>query len=293
MKIAFIGKFKRMDDEEYIALGFEKLGHEVKRIEDTTFSVEICNEIHKFKPDLVLWPKLRVDNPEMVVQFCKVHKYKTACWVFDLYFGYHREYQLKSHPAFKADYVFSTDGGHQEAFEALGINHFCVRQGIVNEECFLAPLDRPKGVVFVGTDNPMNPYRTEMITAVNKMTRDFEWIGRGDPQECRGVDLNLLYSRKKIVVGDSVYSPYYWSNRVVETLGRGGFLIHPDVEGIKEEYPDLVTYPRGDFAELRRLIQEYTENDTLRESLVKKNFEWVRDHYTVEKKCAELLSYIK
>jgi hypothetical protein len=235
MKIAFIGKFKRMDDEEYIALGFEAIGHTVLRIEDSTPALDICAQLKEV--NLVLWTKLRVDNPSLVVAHCKLRDLKCACWVFDLYFDYHREYQLATHPAFKADYVFTTDGGHQKEFEALGINHHCVRQGIANSECYLEPLVAPKGVIFVGTDNPMNPYRTEMISSVKKYSSEFEWIGRGDPTEVRGTDLNKLYARKKIVIGDSVYSPRYWSNRIVETLGRGGFLIHQTSQVSRRSIP--------------------------------------------------------
>lgn len=296
MKIAYIGKFQRMDDEEYIALGFEKIGCEVVRIEDR--SPDICYELDKAKPDLVLWAKLRVDNPAVVVAHCKKKGYKTACWVFDLYIGYHRENQLTAHPAFKADYVFTTDGGHQKEFEALGINHFCVRQGIANSECYLEPLsdtqkDRPQGVVFVGTDNPLNTYRTDMISEVRKYVPSLKWIGRADPSEMRGTDLNKLYAKTQVAVGDSVYSPYYWSNRIVETLGRGGFLIHPDVPGLKEEYPHLVTYPRGDWVRMKNTVCYYLMYEDKRRELVQKNFEWVRDNYTVDKKCAELLSHIK
>lgn len=281
-----------MDDEEYIALGFEKLGHEIIRIEDSTITTEICELLGKSRPDLVLWTKLRTDDPTKLREYCRRQKLTTVCWVFDLYFDYHREYQLRSHPAFTADYVFTTDGGHEHEFKTIGIKHKCVRQGIANAECFLEPFNNPKGAVFVGTDNPTHPYRTEMITVVKNHIQDFEWIGRGDPREMRGPALNKLYSTKKLVIGDSVYSPHYWSNRVVETLGRGGFLIHPEVEGIKEEYPHLITYKRGDFDELRKLLTYYNTHEEERQEVVKKNFEWVRDNYTVDKKCAELLSHI-
>ncbi len=294
MKIAYIGRFQRMDDEEYIALGFEKIGCEVFRIEESNPSEEICKQIDEIKPDLVLWAKLKVDKPALVVAHCKYHQYTTACWVFDLYIGYQREHQLSSHPAFKADYVFTTDGGHDEEFKAMGINHHCVRQGIANAECYLEPIHKPMGVVFVGTDNTYNKYRTEMLGVVMKYTRSFQWIGRGDAREMRGTALNRLYAKTHVVVGDSVYSPHYWSNRIVETLGRGGFLIHPDVPGLKEEYPHLVTYERGDWQHLRNLIYYHSQPQfqEKREELIHKNFEWVRDHYTVDKKCAELLSYI-
>jgi spore maturation protein CgeB len=76
----------------------------------------------------------------------------------------------------------------------------------------------------------------------------------------------------------------------VETLGRGGFLIHQEVDGLKEEYPHLVTYKRGDLNDLKEKIDYYIEHEDERKALVVKNYEWVRDNYTMDKKCAELLS---
>lgn len=45
----------------------------------------------------------------------------------------------------------------------------------------------------------------------------------------------------------------YWSDRPYETIGRGGFLIHPRVPGLEEHFTDgehLVFYEYGDFDEL-------------------------------------------
>ncbi len=192
---------------------------------------------------------------------------KTVCWLFDLYFNYHREHRVKNDNYFKADYVFTTDGGNDHRFKELGINHKLLRQGIRDEECMLLE-DRPDGVIFVGSDNPVYPYRQKML---GEMIRDFnlKWYGRGDTDEIRGMDLNKLFAKTKIVIGDAVYSPYYWSNRVVETLGRGGFLIHPDVEGIKEEYPYLVTYERNNIQDLKDKVMYYLEHEQERKELVK------------------------
>ena len=75
----------------------------------------------------------------------------------------------------------------------------------------------------------------------------------------------------------------------METLGRGGFLVHQDVPGIREEYPDLVTYPRGDVDALLETIGRYLEDPVERERVTEANFTLVRDRYTCAHKCAELL----
>lgn len=290
-RIAIIGKFQKLYDEEYIARSFEMLGCEVLRIEEQLLTHSIVGLINEFNPQYVIWTKLQVTQPEAV--YASTSPYTRICWVFDLYIGYNREYRLKSHPAFKADYVFTTDGGNDEKFKELGINHHCVRQGIWKDECYLDEINPDGSIVFVGSDNPSNSNRVDQLDFIQKKYKDrFKWYGRWNTNEIRGKELNKLYSHSTIVIGDSVYSPKYWSNRVVETLGRGGFLIHQEVEGLKEEYPYLVTYPRGDYKRLGELIDYYTEHEDERQEIIKRNYEWVRDNYTMDKQCQKLLSYI-
>lgn len=292
MKIAIVGKFGRLHDEEYIARSFEQLGHDVCRIEERATHQEMIKKAEAYNPDLVLWTKLMVPNARTFREHCR--KWKTVCWVFDLYFGYEREYRVASHPAFSADYVFTTDGGHDKEFEALGINHHTVRQGIFRDECVLLDsLYTQDRIAFVGSENQLYPERArEMSFIESRFGNKFEWYGKRDTNEMRGMKLNMLYADVKIVVGDSVYSPHYWSNRVVETLGRGGFLIHQEVEGISEEYPDLVTYPREDWEQLEWLITHYLGNEQERKEIVVRNFEHVQSKYTMDKKCQELLNWL-
>lgn len=290
MRISIIGKFTRLHDEEYIARSFEELGIEVQRLDERLLTNQLLGLIEDFNSDYILWAKLMVTEPLKVVEGLK-HR-KTICWVFDLYWGYNREYRLKTHPAFKADYVFTTDGGNDDKFKSIGINHKCVRQGIYKPECFVVKGTPKDTVIFVGSDNILNSDRQKKLSFLEQEYRDkFKWYGRLNTNEVRGTDLNELYANNKIVVGDSVYSPYYWSNRIVETLGRGGFLIHRDVEGLKEEYPYLVTYD-GTNEDLKSKIDYYLNNEKERLKIIKKNFEWVRDNYTMDKQCKRLLNYI-
>lgn len=287
MRIGIVGKFNLFHDEEYIARSFELIGHEVIRIDQTQPPETTHRKITLSKFDVLLFTKW--DFPKFMQTAFERSKVKTVCWIFDLYWGYDRENLIPYAAYFKADYVFTTDGGNDKRWKKAGINHQTVRQGIYKDECFLAPLNNPNGIVFIGSENALFPERTAYMELLKKDYPDFQWLGRRNTNAIRGTDLNALYANKKIVVGDSVYSPNYWSNRVVETLGRGGFLIHKDVPGIKKEYPFLVTYD-GTYTDLREKIDYYLKHEDERLEIVKKNFEWVRDNYTMEKKCADLIS---
>lgn len=287
IKIAFVGKFNRLHDEEYIARSFEMLGHEVIRIPPHTMPNDIAMLLGYKRPDILLYCKW--DYPPQLTEAIKKAGTKTVCWLFDLYFDYQRELQVKTRRFFRSDYVFTTDGGHDKLWPKFGINHQCIRQGIYKEECFMLPTDNKYDVAFVGSESPLYDERNKTMKWASE-NFDFRWFGRHDTEEIRGIKLNKLFSETKIIIGNSVYSPHYWSNRIVETLGRGGFLIHQEVEGLREEYPHLVTYKRGDLVDLKSKIEYYLTHEKEREEIRVKNFEWVRDNYTMDKKCAELIS---
>lgn len=287
-RIAFIGKFRNLYDEEYIAQSLEMLGCEVRRIPQHYSWIEMREILMAMKPDILLYTKW--EPPKEISSFIQGLQRagtKTVCWIFDLYFDYTREYQVKSKSFFKSDYVFTTDGGHQERFEEHGINHACVRQGIFKEECILLPFKTIENeIIFIGSDNPIYPERSKLVKELNAT-----WYGRKDTNELRGMDLNELYSRSRIVIGDSFPSPHYWSNRVVETLGRGGFLIHKEVPGIKEEFPYLITY--NTLADLYLKIDYYSKNEEVRRDNILRNHKYVLENYTMDKKCKELLQCLK
>lgn len=294
MKIAYIGKFTNLYDEEYIAKSFEMLGHEVLRLPDNLGLRPMFRRIEEYGPEIVLFAKLNVtEDGHLFIKSLRAKGIKTVCWLFDLYWGYPREHRIRVDACFRADYVFTTDGGHSEEWQKAGINHQCVRQGIYKEQCYIAQYgNEPHGVVFVGGENPVYPKRIKQISFIQKSYSDFRWYGRKHTDELRNEHLNSLYATAKIVVGDSVYSPFYWSNRVVETLGRGGFLIHQAVPGLAEEYPDLVTYEAGNYRSLREKIDYFLEHEEERQKIVTANFAFVKANYTMEKKCAELLEKI-
>lgn len=286
-KIAYLGKFNHLHDEEYIARSFEMLGCVVKRIPQNTTWYDTQQSLLAFKPDILIYAKWECPKElEPTLTILKRGGMKTVCWLFDLYFNYSREYQVKNKSFFKSDYVFTTDGGNQRRFDEIGINHKCVRQGIYKLECKILPFKKIEHeIVFVGSDSPVYPERSALVKELKA-----EWFGKKDTNEMRGNSLNELYQVSRIVIGDSYPSAHYWSNRIVETLGRGGFLIHKEVEGLKEEYPYLVTYK--DKKDLLEKIEYYKTHEKERRSIILKNFEWVSNKYTMEKQCKLLLSYI-
>lgn len=300
MKIAYVGSFQRLYDEEGIARSFEKLGHTVLRFEESEFSDSSVGEIICEKPDFLLGAKYKIDEwlARLLLKECSANGIQTVCWVPDLYFGLYREGRVRSKtPMFSCDVVFTPDGGHNEEWKKARINHKLLRQGIFDEsigigESSLSPYDAD--VCFIGSENHAFPYRQELNRRLKERYESrFLWVGKDNAREVRGSKLNNLLATVPVVVGDSVYSPYYWSNRVYEVIGRGGFIIHPNIEGLEEEfvfYKELVPYHYGNWNELFEQIEYYLSHQDKRIEIISSGMKRVRECHTLVHRCQQLLA---
>ena len=297
-KIVYIGSFFNLWDEEGNAQAFESLGHKVFRFqEDEIDHIKALNEIEKINPDLVVHSKLKikVGRDQLMAQLRK--KYPTVYWSFDLYLGYHRDRLVGTDPLFKSKYVMTPDGGHDEVWKKRGINHKLLRQGICKDFCYKGKVrsEYKYDVVFVGTENRLWIDRTLLCSALQMSNFRFKWFGQFNTLQVRGHNLNDLYASAKIVVGDSVYSPYYWSNRIYETLGRGGFLIHLDIPGLRDEYKayeHFIPYKLGNLRGLTEKIEYYLKHPEERARIASQAQEWTIKNHTLERRCEQLFKYI-
>jgi len=296
--IAYIGSFHNLWDEEGIARSFEKLGYRIFRFSEKAFDTDnFLHQVDIIKPDFVVFAKLKIPTANIVVRELKRRKIKTVCWVWDLYFGLNREFFVGRLPMFKADYVFSPDGGNDEKFKERGVNHYLLRQAIYDEYCYKGKFRKEYNydVVFVGCENMQWHYRTELCNFLKKNYKSFKWFGRNNTLEIRGHELNDLYASAKIVIGDSVYSPYYWSNRLYETLGRGGFMIFLEIEGLDREYipyKHYIPYKMEDFKGLKEKIDYYLKNKKGRKKISNEALKYTQKHHTLIQRCQELIKII-
>jgi hypothetical protein len=195
---------------------------------------------------------------------------KTASFHLDRFWGLNisdkREHGIGRHPFWHTDKVFTADGGHQAEFEARGVNHIWLPPAIAARHCYrgISQERFAVDVAFVGSAryHPEYAFRTQLIDWLTKVygARFRRFAGDTASGVVRERALNDLYASAKVIVGDSCFagSPYYWSDRVPETLGRGGFLIHPATPGLHID--GLVTYAPGDLGELREKIDMWVKH---------------------------------
>lgn len=299
-KIVYIGSFSRIYDEEGIARSLEKLGHEVVRISEPGFYSATTQFIVKEKPDFVLYAKLKIPMVWRPPFFraMRDNEIKTVCWIPDLFIGLTREKYIHIEESiFQADFVFTPDGGHDEKWKEFGVNHHLLRQGIYDEDCVTGEGGEVSHeIAFIGTANGEFPYRQTLMHELASRYRErFLWVGRYNANELRGQDLSDFIASTKIIIGDSVYSKGYWSNRIYETIGRGGFIIHPNIPGLEKEftyYKHFVPYDYGDFDGLFEKIDYYLTHDTERKYIAQTGQEYVRENHTLINRCQQLLKIV-
>lgn len=313
MRIAYLGNFEPrtprgelFSTESHLAASLELLGHEVVRLQENRVRAEdVAALVRTEGAELFLWTKtgdwLRGDAAAML----KAIPCKTASYHLDLFAPLPRGNDIATSPWWHTAFVFSADGDpRSEAFFAKhGVNHHWMPPGVFGPECCMVdPPDR-FDVVFVGSGangyHPEWPYRKQLIDWLRTTYgSSFHLFGRGgDKESVRGWALNELYASAKVVVGDSLCLGFehqnYWSDRIPETLGRGGFLIHPAIGGLDYQHgKHLSLYQFGRFEELKQQIDYYLENQDARDAIRRAGHEYVKANHTYQHRMRKMLETI-
>lgn len=326
MKIVYVGNFTQQHcTEVHLAATLRDLGHEVIEVQENGGDdFWLFTELKAALPfDLFLFTRTWGQTVTLRhLALLKEAGIPSASYHLDLYVGLQREDGLDNDPFWRTDYVFTPDGSETAAkvFAEKGINHYYMKPGVFKPECYIlpktelqpgVPYDQAnKSVIFVGGGSATGegpqyghkewPYRGELIKFLQDTYqgrfRKFGW-----PQETvRNAELNQLYADAKIVVGDSLCledktRPYYWSDRVYETMGRGGFIIHPYIKGMEEEFVDgvdLVYYEYGNWDQLKEKIDYYLEHDEERETIRLLGHDKVKRDCTYHNRLTQMLETI-
>jgi len=298
LNIVFLGNF-RVDftSESHHAKSLESLGHTVIRMQETeATSEEILAKATQ--SDLFVWIHTHgwrtpgSMTMEQVLDTLKEKNIITMTYHLDLWFGLQRQKDLEIMPVYKKiGHFFTVDSQMAKWFnEQTDVKGHYLPAGVYKEECVYRQTITKRNVAFVGSKkyHPEWEYRTKLVDWLEKTYRNrFEHYGNGGIKNIRGMALNKLYWTTKVIVGDTLCLnfnyPDYWSDRIYETLGRGGFLIHPYIPGIEKEFTDkehVVFYEYNNFDQLKELIDYYLEHDDEREKIRRAGHELVKNNYT-------------
>ena len=310
-KIVFLGNF-RVDysSETHHANTLEFMGHKVIRMQESeSKSEEILK--HAIDSDLFIWIHTHgwktPGKYEMgqVLRTLADYKIPTMTYHLDLWFGLQRQRDLDNHPVYKyIGHFFTVDKKMSDWFnQKTNVKGHYISAGVYDKECIIKQVELKNDVIFVGSKKYHSEwkYRPQLIDWLEDTYKErFQHYGMGGLPSIRGTKLNKLYWSTKIVVGDTLCInfkyPDYWSDRVYETMGRGGFIIHPYVQGMEREFEDkkhLVFYEYGNFNQLKELIDYYLEHDEEREAIRKAGHELVKSKYTYRNRWEQILKELK
>lgn len=272
MKIVYIDKFDHFfSSGNYITAAFNTLGVTVVKVSLETALDKIKQIITSNKPDFVLCGK-GVDYFGLLIPWLNKQNIMVIHWSFDRLFYLDRAQTIiEKRKLYLSDLVCTTDGGCDNKWKnQFGVNHITLRQGIhAPDHVWVDPVNVDFDVIFVGSI--YNEYRKKLVSFLHKTYKKrFKVFGASEKpcDQIRGLKLNELLRSVKVVVGDSLPGDYYWSNRLYEQRGRGGFLLHPETVGIEQEFEigkELILFPRNNMNSLRNIIDYYVEHDDERE----------------------------
>lgn len=310
--IAYSGNFEpKHSTESHLSATLEDdLGYRVLRLQENRFDAEqTFRSVVESKARAFMWTRTWGIRGDAMKMFRDLHSLgiPTFAYHLDLYWKISRERTISTDPFFIGPkYCFTADGGSDDDFRLAGINHTWMRPGVFRQECYKAePV--PKfacDVAFVGS---MDDYHAEWLPYRQELKRRLiDWYGprfrvfpgRGNPA-IRNHELNQLYASVKVVVGDSLCPgfkhPRYWSDRIFETIGRGGFMIHPRIGGIEDELRDgehVVLFDFNDWDGLRAKIDYYLANEADRLRIRDAGHEFVKANCTYTNRLRAMLQHV-
>jgi hypothetical protein len=305
LTVGILGNFNvSFTTESELSWTFKRLGHFVLEFQENAVTTDdVVQSCINNGADLCLyihthgWSTPGSFSVDELLNRLRQRGIITASFHLDLHFGLNvwdkREDTIGHRPEWKADYVFTADGGHEEEFANRGVNHFWLPPAVVEHGCHVGRFDPTLAcdVAFVGSQryHPEYPFRGELIDFLQR-TYGVRFRLYNGYREAR---LNDLYASVKVCVGDSCFAgmPRYWSDRIPETCGRGGFLLHPPVQGL--DIPGLCYYERQNLDDLQSKIDYYLARPETRADCVKKASAHVAEFETYTNRVRDMLSVMR
>lgn len=257
-RIAYIGNFQPPHStENHVAETLRRMGHDVLPLQEDSRPTW---DPTPTDVDLVMWTRTGSLTPPAAVatamlERCRQAGVPTVGFHLDRWWGLSRESLVYESPFFQCDLVCTADGGHDEDWRGAGVEHLWLPPAVAEFECGWGRRDprMASEVAFVGSWDGYHaewPWRRRLVRLVSSRygNQRFRcWPERGG-EAIRGERLRNLYASATVVVGDSCLAgdaTRYWSDRIPETLGRGGLLIHPEVHGLADHGFIDARFPGG------------------------------------------------
>ncbi len=315
-KIVFLGNFEvSYSSENHHVKSLESLGHTVVKLQEKKAKSHVILD-QALNSDLFIWVhthgwetsgRITMDN---VLTQLKQAGVETITYHLDLWFGLDRQKDLEDDNFYKTiGHFFTVDKLMADWFnENTQVKGHFIPAGVYDKECYIhKDYDSDKfkyDVIFVGSKryHHEHKYRSDLIDFLRKTygSRFLHVGGDGDTGTVRGDELNKIYAQSKVAVGDSLNInfnyPYYTSDRLFESTGRGGFTIYPRITGLEEYFEDgndIVFYEHGNLEDLKNKIDHYLIANLEREQIRVNGHERTKKDHTYIHRWEVIMSELK
>jgi hypothetical protein len=326
LTVAYVGNFgppNSTENDLLKALG--NLGHSVIPLqEEQRASWQALRQgITDVAYDLILWTRtasLAAEIPHDVQRLMQYQARRagipTVGYHLDRWWGLARETDIFTEPWFQCDHVFTADGAHAANWLIAGVNHHWLPPAIAADKCYRGSIrdDFNWQAAFVGSwqggYHEEWPHRQQLVDKLrNALGRKVAFFPqRQGDQRIDREDRADLFATVKVVIGDSALVPayegvpmhHYCSDRVFETIGQGGLLLHPYVEGIIGNNPadifqagtHCLAWTLYDWADLAAKIQWAATHPAAAETIKQTGFDLVRTSHTYNQRMQAMLDIV-
>ena len=310
-RITFLGNFEvPYSSENHHAASLESLGHTVIKLQERKVKAKVIYS-EALDSDLFIWVHTHgwqtpgsIDMIDVLHEL-KKHGIPTMTYHLDLWFGINRQKDLENDGFYRSiGHFFTVDKLMADWFNKnTKVKGHFMPPGVYDKECYIHPDKNKKyydhDVIFVGSKryHQEYPFRPQLIDFLRETYKNrFCHVGGdGDTGTVRGDDLNRIYARCKIAIGDTLNInfnyPYYTSDRLFESTGRGGFTIYPKIVGLDQYFKDdeVIWYEHGNLNDLKKKIDYYLEHDDEREQIRLRGHERTKREHTYVHRWEQIL----
>ncbi len=306
LKIPFLGNFVvDYSSESHYAKTLQSMGHKVIPLQETKATPRDIRTA-SFGADLFVWVHTHgwhTPQVEELLADAVARGVPVITYHLDLWKGLEREKDMGTDPYWRVltDFFTVDPQMADHLNQNTTITGHYLPPGVFGPECYLAdPTDDRFDVVFVGSYgyHPEFPFRPKLVDWLRTTYGPrFRHYGGGGLPTVRGADLNQVYANAKVAVGDTLSLnldyPGYYSDRLFECPGRGGFQIFPRIKGIEDNFiegEEMVFYTHGDLDELKAKIDHYLAHDDERERIRRAGHERTKRDHTYHNRWTTILT---
>lgn len=253
--------------------------------------------------DLLLWTHTP-GWPTPVAAVAQVERFRKAevpvvGYHLDRWWGLRRQSEVYGVPYFRLLDRFYVADPQVERWHDAGVSAVRLSPGVSDRNRLDGDVStRWAGydVAFIGSTTGYHPEHTHRHDMLEQLRRRY---GRrfvevpGNGPAIRGDELADIYATIPVIIGDSclVGLDAYWSDRVPETVGRGGFLVHPETHWYDEYQPGihLECWPVGDWRTMNKLIDGSLNDPQWRMTVAADGAHHVRTRHLYRHKIARVL----